>query len=113
MIIISFTKRQDKMETKAMFVLLQLVNVVISDSHTGCPSLFLYSDLVQVSDQVGKMGAKYSKDITSLSFTVSSLTAHVLNTSSSSNCGNIFNNIGMLLNKGKLSCLPLLNLITT
>ena len=81
----------DKMETKAMFVLLLLVNMVIGDSHTGCPSSSLYSDLVQVSDQVSKMAANYSKDIASLSFTVSSLAAHVLNTSSSSNCENILN----------------------
>ena len=79
------------METKAMFVLLLLVNMVIGDSHTGCSSSSLYSDLVQVSDQVSKMAANYSKDIASLSFTISSLTAHVLNTSSSSNCGNILN----------------------
>ena len=79
------------METKAMFVLLLLVNVVIGDSHTGCPSSSLYSDLIQVSDQVKKMAANYSKDIASLSFNVSSLAAHVLNTSSSSNCGNNFN----------------------
>ena len=79
------------METKAMFILLLLVNMVISDSHTGCPSSSLYSDLVQVSDQVSKMAANYSKDIASLSFTVSSLAAHVLNTSSFSNCENILN----------------------
>ena len=74
-----------------MFVFLLLVNVVIGDSHTGCPSSSVYSDLVQVSNQVSKMAANYSKDIASLSFTVSSLAAHVLNTSSSSNCGNILN----------------------
>ena len=83
--------RQDKMETKAMFVLLLLVNVVIGDSHTGCPSSSLYSDLIQVSDQVSKMVANHSKDIASLSFNISSLATHVLNTTSSSNCGNIFN----------------------
>ena len=75
-----------------MFVLLLLVNIVIGDSHTGCSLSSLYSDLVQVSDQVSKIGANYSKDIASLSFTVSSLAALVLNISSSSNCGNIFNN---------------------
>ena len=73
------------------FVLLLLVNMAIGESHTGCSSSSLYSDLIKVSNQVNKMAANYSKDITSLSFTISSLTAHVLNTSSSSNCGNILN----------------------
>ena len=79
------------METKPIFILLLLVNVMIRDSHMGYPSSSLYSDLIEVSDEVSKMGANYSKDIALLSFTISSLTAHVLNTSSSSNCENILN----------------------
>ena len=38
-IIISFMIRRDKMETKATFVLLLLVNMMIGDSNTGCPIL--------------------------------------------------------------------------
>ena len=67
---ILYNKTKQKVDK---LVLLLLVNVVIGDSHTGCPSSSLYTDLVQVSDQVSKMAA------------------HVLNTCSSSHCGNILN----------------------